>query len=423
MPQDTTLPQLGQSSSGQPESPRRALAAKAGPDATPSPVRSLYVHVPFCFHKCHYCDFYSIVDTQDRQEVFVERLSAELAAQSPLAGGAPLRTIFVGGGTPSLLRPELWRRLLATLEKRFDLSLIRRGMGEFTVECNPETVTGELAEVLASGGVTRVSMGAQTFHAAHLKTLERWHDPDNVARAIKIVAGAGITRRSVDIIYAIPGQTIADLERDLEKATSLPVEHVSAYNLTYEPNTAMTHRLNRGEFKAAEEELEADMFTLVGERLRARGLERYEVSNYARPGAECRHNLAYWRQEQWLACGPSASGHARGIRWKNTPRLDDYLSFSDEGWAPTNEIEPRDAPRAVRERIMTGLRLREGLPHGWLLACARSKGAEIESRVDRALDRMEERGLLITREPAIVLSDSGVLLADALAARLMRVFL
>ncbi len=423
MPQDTTLPQLGQSSSGQPESPRPVLAAPAGPDAAPSPVRSLYVHVPFCFHKCHYCDFYSIVDTRDRQEVFVERLSAELAAQSPLAGGAPLRTIFVGGGTPSLLRPELWRRLLATLEKRFDLSLIRRGVGEFTVECNPETVTGELAEVLASGGVTRVSMGAQTFHAAHLKTLERWHDPDNVARAIEIVAGAGITRRSVDLIYAIPGQTIADLERDLETAMSLPVEHVSAYNLTYEPNTAMTHRLKRGEFNPAEEELEADMFTLVGERLRAGGLERYEVSNYARPGAECRHNLAYWRQEQWLACGPSASGHARGIRWKNTPRLDDYLSLSDDGWAPTSEIEPRDALRTVRERIMTGLRLREGLPHGWLLACARSKGAEIESRVDRALDQMEERGLLTTREPAIVLSDLGVLLADALAARLMKMFL
>jgi oxygen-independent coproporphyrinogen-3 oxidase len=266
-------------------------------------------------------------------------------------------------------------------------------------------------------------MGAQSFHVTHLKTLERWHDPDNVARAIEIVAGAGITRRSVDIIYAIPGQTIADLERDLDTAASLPVEHVSAYNLTYEPNTAMTHRLNRGEFQPAGEDLEADMFTLVGERLRARGLERYEVSNYARPGAECRHNLAYWRQEQWLACGPSASGHARGIRWKNTPRLDDYLSLSDDGWAPTSEIEPRDTLRAVRERIMTGLRLREGVPQGWLLACARSLGAEVESRVERALAHMEERGLLTTREPAIVLSDSGILLADALAARLMKVFL
>ncbi|MBL8760497.1 MAG: radical SAM family heme chaperone HemW, partial [Phycisphaerae bacterium] len=302
------------------------MEATPTPESTPSPARSLYIHVPFCFHKCHYCDFYSIVDTRDRQAAFVDRLNQELAAQSHLAAGAPLRTIFVGGGTPSLLRPDLWTRLLATLENRFDLSLIRRGpgglTGEFTVECNPETVTPELADILASGGVTRVSMGAQSFHAAHLKTLERWHHPDNVARALDIAAGAGIARRSVDLIYAIPGQSVSDLERDLDAATSLPVEHVSAYNLTYEPNTAMTHRLKRGEFTPADEDLEADMFTLVGERLRARGFARYEVSNYARPGAECRHNLAYWRQDQWLACGPSASGHARGIRWKNTPRLD-----------------------------------------------------------------------------------------------------
>lgn len=185
MPQDTALPQLGQSSSEGPESsPRPWLGAIPTSESTPSPVRSLYIHVPFCFHKCHYCDFYSIVDTRDRQEPFVERLAAELSAQSHLSGGAPLRTIFVGGGTPSLLRPDLWTRLLGVLEARFDLSLIRRGVGEFTVECNPETVTRELADTLATGGVTRVSMGAQSFHAAHLKTLERWHHPDNVARAI-----------------------------------------------------------------------------------------------------------------------------------------------------------------------------------------------------------------------------------------------
>lgn len=424
MPQDTALPQLGQSSSPGPESPaREILAATPTPDSSPSPVRSLYIHVPFCFHKCHYCDFYSIVDTQDRQGAFVERLSAELAAQSHLAGGAPLRTIFVGGGTPSLLRPDLWKDLLTTLAARFDLSLIRAGRGEFTVECNPETVTRELADILAAGGVTRVSMGAQSFHAGHLKTLERWHQPDNVARALGIAASAGITRRSVDLIYAIPGQSIADLERDIDAATSLPVEHLSAYNLTYEPNTAMTHRLKRGEFAPADEDLEADMFSIVGQRLAARGFSRYEVSNYARTGAECRHNLAYWRQEQWLACGPSASGHARGIRWKNTPRLDDYLTRSDQGWAPTSEVEPRDARRAVRERIMTGLRLREGLPAEWLLSQSRRAGQDTEPRVQRALDRMAEQGLLAQREPAIVLSDAGVLIADALAARLMKLFL
>ena len=185
----------------------------------------------------------------------------------------------------------------------------------------------------------------------------------------------------------------------------------------------MTHRLKRGEFTPADEDLEADMFTLVGERLGARGFSRYEVSNYARPGAECRHNLAYWRQEQWLACGPSASGHARGIRWKNAPRLDDYLSYSDEGWARASEVEPRDARRAVRERIMTGLRLREGLPIDWLRSLVCNDLGDTESRVQRAIDRMDEQGLLRERDPAIVLTDAGVLIADALAARLMKMFL
>lgn len=423
MPQDTALPQLGQSPGlSIPPSPRVQLADAGDAVSTPSPVRSLYIHVPFCFHKCHYCDFYSIVDTRDRQEPFVDRLERELTAQSHLAGGAPLKTIFVGGGTPSLLRPALWARLLDSFSTRFDLTLIRAGRGEFTVECNPETVTSELADVLVGGGVSRVSMGAQSFHAAHLKTLERWHDPENVAKALEIVAAAGIARRSVDLIYAIPGQSIADLERDIDAATSLPVEHVSCYNLTYEPSTAMTARLRRGEFTPADEDLEADMFTLVGARLRASGFDRYEVSNYARPGAECRHNLAYWRQDQWLACGPSASGHARGIRWKNTPRLDDYLSRTDEGWAPIAEVEGRDPFRTVRERIMTGVRLREGLPAEWLLRQAHAKGGDTEARMQRALDRMNEQGMLASVSPVLALTDEGVLVADALAATLMKLF-
>src|SRR5690606_635826 len=142
----------------------------------------LYIHVPFCFHKCHYCDFYSIVDTRDRQEAFVTRLERELNALTPYAG-APLQTIFVGGGTPSLLRTDLWVRLLGALNRAFDLSAIMAGAGEFTVECNPETVTPGLMHTLAAGGVNRVSVGAQSFNPTHLKTLERWHDPENVGRS------------------------------------------------------------------------------------------------------------------------------------------------------------------------------------------------------------------------------------------------
>lgn len=387
--------------------------------------RSLYLHVPFCFHKCHYCDFYSIVDTRDRQEAFTQRLCRELRAIAPWAA-RPVRTVFVGGGTPSLLRPELWRHLLTTLREHFDLSEIDAAgactggdVGEFTVECNPETVTSELMDVLRGGGVTRVSMGAQTFHSTHLKTLERWHDPRNVERALDTARAAGISRQSLDLIYAIPGQTMDHWRSDLALATRLGTEHVSAYALTYEPNTAMTARLKRGDFTPADEDLEADMFEETVRLLRSAGLDRYEVSNFARPGAECRHNLAYWRQEAWLAAGPSASGHFAGHRWKNVPRLDDYLAIDDAGFAPITDHEPPDYPRSLRERVMTGLRLREGLDARALLSAAACIGLNAALRLQEAVDEAADQGLLWTTDGRWTLTERGFLLADRVAADLM----
>ncbi|MDX2017518.1 MAG: radical SAM family heme chaperone HemW, partial [Planctomycetota bacterium] len=378
-------------SQGSPVVSARSFLAAVAPA---SPARSLYIHVPFCFHKCHYCDFYSIVDTRDRQEAFTDRLIRELIAQAPLAHGphntpAPLRTIFVGGGTPSLLRPDLWQRILTTLHAHYDLSLMpasTQGDGEFTVECNPETVTPELLAILRAGGVNRVSIGAQSFNPAHLKTLERWHDPENVPKALELARATGIARQSIDLIYAIPGQTLADLERDLARALTLGTTHLSAYSLTYEPNTAMTARKNRGEFAPIDEDLDADMAELVFTTLRAAGLDRYEISNFARPGDESRHNLAYWRQEFWLACGPSASGHIAGHRWKNVPRLDDYLSMDDAGFTAARDHEPPDPRRALSERLMTGLRLREGLPLAEIEPAARALG--VWPSLERAAGRL-----------------------------------
>lgn len=387
------------------------------------PAGSLYIHVPFCFHKCHYCDFYSIVDKQDRQEVFTDRLVRELEALSPWAAGRPLGTVFVGGGTPSLLRPDLWRRLLACLDERYDLSVIRRGLaqgGEFTVECNPETVSPELMDVLAGGGVTRVSIGAQSFRPEHLKTLERWHEPENVARAVAMARAAGIGRQSVDLIFGIPGQTTAQWREDLEHVLSLGTEHLSCYDLTYEPGTAMTKRLQMGQFTPADEAVEVEMFAITLATLRASGLERYEVSNFARPGRECRHNLAYWRQEEWLAAGPSASAHIAGHRWKNVPRLDDYLSLSDRGFAPIVDHEPPDPRRALAERIMTGLRLAEGLDARSILGKADPEAAE---RMEHLVNGYLAKGLMGPQPDSLAarwtLTDEGFLFADGIASELM----
>ncbi|MBL9032279.1 MAG: radical SAM family heme chaperone HemW [Phycisphaerae bacterium] len=390
---------------------------KAGPAAA---VRSLYIHVPFCAHKCHYCDFYSLVDTQDRQEAFVSRLCSELEALSEATGAPGLETIFIGGGTPSLLGVPLWRRLLSELERRFDLWAMRPGGGgEFTVECNPESVTRELLDVLVAGGVSRVSMGAQSFNRRHLATLERRHDPAEVSRAIDAARAVGIRRQSIDLISSIPGQTVSELREDLSAAVGLGTSHLSCYTLTYEPRTAMTARLERGEFARADEETEIEMFEVTLGAMRAAGLERYEVSNFARPGQECRHNLAYWRQEEWLAAGPSASGHVAGHRWKNVPRLDDYLAGA--GLPEVVDHEPPDARRALAERIMTGLRLAEGLAWEWVRGrAAEVCGAASAARLDRVAGAAMEREQATIVGGRLRLTDAGFLLADTIAADLMR---
>jgi oxygen-independent coproporphyrinogen-3 oxidase len=381
---------------------------------------SLYIHVPFCVHKCHYCDFYSLVDTRDRQGAFVERLIRELAALAPLTEGLPLRTIFVGGGTPTLLAVPLWEVLLGALARYFNLAAVARE-GEFTVECNPETASAELFGVLAAGGVTRLSVGAQSFNPRHLATLERRHDPANVARTLDLAGTAGIQRRSVDLIHAIPGQTMADLDADLDAALSLPIEHLSAYTLTYEPNTAMTRRMERGDFTPADEDTEAAMFERVAERALAAGLDRYEISNFARPGAECRHNLAYWRQEHWLAAGPSASGHVAGHRYKNVPRLDDYLAGDDGGFSLVVDHEPPDDRRLLSEILMTGLRLREGLDTARLRSRADAVGPTVWPALAREAELASGHGWLDRSGGRWSLTPAGLLVADGVAASFMAV--
>jgi len=376
--------------------------------------RSLYIHIPFCAHKCHYCDFYSIVDRQDRQKLFTDRLVRELRAQAPYADQNPLKTIFIGGGTPSLLEPALWKTILSELDILFDLSEIRAGIGEFSVENNPESVTEELAQVYIAGGVNRVSMGAQSFNPKHLESLDRIHDPAKVPAAIEIFQQAGIKRVSIDLIFAVPGQTIEQWDADLRTALDLPIEHLSAYGLTYEPGTAMSARLAKGEFVQMPDETEAAMYRHTIETLRAHGFERYEVSNHAKPGAQCQHNMRYWTSQDWLAVGPSASGHFRGARWKNTPRLDDYLKLDDNGFAPIYDYEPPNDRRELMDLLMTSIRLAQGVDSVFVLKQAEQLGAA--DKLQAAAIMCQEQGWL--HEASSVrwqLTDEGFLFADRVA--------
>lgn len=394
-----------------------AILARAGATTR---ARSLYIHVPFCFHKCHYCDFYSFVDAQDRQEAFAEALCKELRMSARWAGA--LESVFVGGGTPTLLATGLWARLLDAMHEAYQFA----PGAEFTVECNPETASTELMRELQAGGVNRISIGAQSFEPRHLNTLERWHEPKNVARAVELAREAGIARQSIDLIFGIPGQTLDDWQRDLDRALELRLEHLSCYALTYEPNTAMTKRLERGEIERIDEDLEAAMYEATVASLRAAGLERYEVSNFARIGGECRHNLAYWRQENWLAAGPSGSAHFAGWRWKNVPRLTDWMEGVNAcGFAPAVDIEGPDARRALAEHLMTAVRLREGFDEQAIMERARALG--VEGSLARALEKHirqtrlgKQVGPLDNQRATIAPTDLGFLFADEVAADLIQ---
>jgi oxygen-independent coproporphyrinogen-3 oxidase len=421
-----------------------------------SAVRSLYLHLPFCFHKCHYCDFYSIVDSRERMNAFADRLVDEMRALGPLVRGNRIQTIFVGGGTPTLLPPENWRRMLAALHETFDLS----ELAEFTVEANPETVTPELLRVLTSGGghtsggVNRMSMGTQSFNPVHLKTLERWHDPASVATSLRMIRDAGITNVNLDLIFAVPGrpgpgtprlaQTLDEWRLDLDIALSLKPSHLSCYSLMYEPNTPLTKKLKLGQLHRVDEDLEAAMYEHTLDKLMAAGFEHYEISNWALPKVEsgkwevgsseagpslstfsslptsafplptsnrCLHNLAYWLNHDWLAFGPSASGHVAGVRWKNVPHLGRYLTTSG-GATPIQDVEQLDASAGIGEQIMLRIRLIEGIDHAWL-------DVNLNATRRAAMQRQIELGFLERTPTHVRLTRKGLLLADTVAGELL----
>ncbi len=387
------------------------LEAPAGGGGAPAVKLGWYLHVPFCFHKCHYCDFYSIVDSRDRQASFTGRLIEEIEAFStfhPQIVPHP-STIFVGGGTPTLLRIDLWERLLAALAPWAGEGI------EFTVEANPETVTPELAKTLAAGGVNRVSIGAQSFNPIHLKTLERWHDPANVGRAVEWFRGAGIARVNLDLIFGIPGQTLDDWWADLDAALALAPAHLSCYGLMYEPNTALTARMRAGSVQPIDDDVEAAMYELTIDALAAHGYEHYEISAWAKPGEQCNHNLLYWTNANWWPFGPSASGHWNGTRWKNVARLGEYIESRD--LPPITEVEQVDADVRVGEELMLSLRLIKGIErerYQHLLAQGR-RGEARDIAVRQAIDR----GHLVWANDCLRLTRDGLMLADEVISELL----
>ena len=407
-----------------PEIPRRmtSLALPTAPLLDPArlpagDVEGLYVHVPFCFHKCHYCDFYSITRQGDeRMARFVELVLAEadLWLRSPAGATARPRTVFFGGGTPTLLPEPLMRELIRGLAARFDLGRLE----EWTIEANPATVRASYCSMLREAGVDRLSFGAQSFKPGELATLERHHDPADVGRSVELARAAGFRRLNVDLIYAIPGQDLASWSGSLEAALALGTPHVSAYNLTYESNTAMAVRKRLGHFRPVDEDVELEMLHVTRARVRAAGYRAYEVSNYARPGDECRHNLVYWTGGNYLGLGPSAASHVEGWRWRNRPHLGEWENAVAAGDLPAADVESLSPGRRAGELAMLMLRLDRGIEFD---AFAARTGRDARLAFRQQIDRLAPVGLIAVDATGVRLTERGINVADAIGAEFLDV--
>ena len=325
------------------------------PSSSSTGVRHLYVHLPFCVHRCGYCDFVTVVGRAGEHAGYVDALLAELKLEDCVLAD-PLGTIFLGGGTPTFTELAELRRLLDALP----------AAAEVTIEANPETVTPELASLLRDVDVTRVSLGAQSFQPRLLDVLERRAGPDAVRGAFHTLRDVGFDNISLDLLYGIPGQSAADLDADLAEALALAPEHLSYYELEAKPGTRFTHA-HGDELERQAEAMEGH-FEQVVETLTGAGYRWYETANFClsseRAGGRdlrAHHNLGYWRASDYLGIGIGAVSTVDGVRWRNLPSLRDYRAALGRATAPPREIEPLDDETRAREKLLLGLRLDEPL--------------------------------------------------------------
>ena len=363
--------------------------------------RHLYLHLPFCVHRCGYCDFVTVVGRRGQHAPYVDALLCELELERGLLADE-LETVFLGGGTPTFTSLPDLLRLLAVLP----------AAEEVTVEANPETVTRELARALRHAGVTRISVGAQTFRPQLLEVLERVAQPDDVRRAVHHLHDVGFDNISLDLVYGIPGQSASDLETDLDDALALEPEHLSCYELEAKPGTRFTHAW--GAELARQADATEDYFERVVARLTGSGYRWYETANFCRAGAKgrdlrARHNLAYWLGRDYLGLGVGAVSTIENRRWRNAPRLGRYVEALAAGRRPEREVEPLDGGVRARERVMLGLRLDEPLPVGGLRSALDAEG----------LARAEQLGLAVDGGETLALTRRGRFLGGAVTAEIV----
>jgi putative oxygen-independent coproporphyrinogen III oxidase len=376
---------------------------------------AVYIHWPFCRSKCPYCDFNSHVREGIDEARWSRSLLADLDRQAEQVPDREVVSVFFGGGTPSLMPPET---VAALIERVKALWPVAQSL-EVTLEANPNSAEAERFAGFAAAGVNRLSLGIQALDPAALEFLGRRHDREEAIDAIRL-ARATFPRTSFDLIYARPGQSVAAWQEELDEALPLAGAHLSLYQLTIEPGTAFGNRAARGETLAADEDTSVALFEATQERLAAAGLPAYEISNHARPGAECRHNLAYWRYEDYLGIGPGAHGRvSRGdgklaTQQRRSPEA--WLAAVERDGTAIDEMTPIAPETAVEEMLMMGLRLVEGIPRARLEALA---GRDVESLFGAALPPLTEGGFLMLDDDRLAATAAGRQRLNAVLAALL----
>lgn len=370
--------------------------------------RSAYLHVPFCRHRCGYCNFAVIAGRDELADDFLSALDREL---SWLPGPHPVDTLYIGGGTPTQLDAKQLGRLWELVKARFVLA----AGGEFTVEANPADVNESLARQLAEAGVTRVSLGAQSFNSVKLQALERDHRAEQIELAVRGLQRAGLAV-ALDLIFGVPGETLDIWQADLEQAVRLQPNHVSTYGLTFERGTRFWARLNKGELQPVPEAVEQTLYEVGIERLGEAGLEHYEVSNFAQPGCRSRHNEIYWAGKTYFAAGPGAARHLEGRREVNHRSPTTYIKRVLAGLSPVAESEQLDEEAAARERFVFGMRRLEGVNRAEFL---RDTGQQLDPLFATPLAWCYEHGLLADDGQTVRLTRRGLLVSDALWPRFL----
>lgn len=366
---------------------------------------SAYVHIPFCTQICYYCDFSKVFIKNQPVDAYLQALIREFESYKI----EQLRTLYIGGGTPTAISAEQLDYLLSHLTKNLDLSQLE----EFTIEANPGDLTPDKIAVLEKSAVNRISLGVQTFNDKQLKRIGRSHNEAQIYESIDSLKGAGFDNISIDLIYALPGQTMADVKENVAKAIALDIPHLSLYSLILEHHTVFMNKMRRGKLNLPTEDLEADMFDYIIAKLESHGFEHYEISNFTKPGRESRHNLMYWDNAEYYGVGAGASGYVNGVRYRNRGPIQHYLKGVAQG-NPRLEEEVLTKQEMMEEEFFLGLRKKEGVS----ISRFEEKFAEnFSNRYGDIVEKLTRDGLVQVTDGRLRMTKKGLFLGDTVAEK------